>query len=613
MVVRGWGGAVKLPFWSVAGGTLPQPFLDLLQRTLPGADILTPDLPMGTLSNADPADLVDQLLGAVDRRFEERPFSRLIIVAFSAGTVLARSFFSRAQGAQMPEAGPVGGSAAHALPRLDPATARPWADRIERIVLLAGVTRGWTLSSATPVLLRLVSRWVLFFLNTSAQFQRKGWAFIERFRRGAPFVVESRLLFHQVERHFAAAGRDLPQTVLLLGSEDEYVSPADALDLGLRKDYSYIEVPWSSHTDILDVGLPEAADTPDAGRAAHRRRAQAKRTELIGRALTESRAQLQTIAMHPDDVDDYLDDMDRPVVVPGAASAEEPQVAGVVFIIHGIRDNGFWTKRVAREVKALARSRRGAVRAPTPTYGYFSLRDFIVPWGRRDATYWFLEKFAEIRIRYPDAPVSFIGHSNGTYLAAHALELSPFVALRRVVFAGSVVRTSFDWARFGARVGEVLNLVASRDRVVAYMPGAFERLGLGRLGVDVGGGGFEGFTASEGSATPTADGSPSPKVHNFRFVAGDHGAGVSESMWRDLAAFALEGTLPEQRAGDPLRPAERTPREQRIGRIAPAVPVVALALLLAFIVAMVIGLEDGELAAAAAAVAVFITWFLREY
>jgi alpha-beta hydrolase superfamily lysophospholipase len=109
--------------------------------------------------------------------------------------------------------------------------------------------------------------------------------------------------------------------------------------------------------------------------------------------------------------------------------------------------------------------------------------DFINFWGRRDAKYWFLEKYAEIGVLYPDAPISYVGHSNGTYIAANALECSKMVRLDRVLFAGSVVRADFDWSRSQGRVRSVLNLIATADWVLARLPGAFERLGLRLLRV----------------------------------------------------------------------------------------------------------------------------------
>lgn len=322
--------------------------------------------------------------------------------------------------------------------------------------------------------------------------------------------------------------------------------------------------------------------------------------------------------MNHADIDDWLDDMDRPVLPPDLAP-EDP-VDHVVFIVHGIRDNGFWTKRIARQVKELARQRPAptpthgsaprtlCISAPSPSYGFFSMWDFVNPWGREDATCWFLEKYAEIRVRWPDVPVSYIGHSNGTYLAANALADCRMVAFRRVVFAGSVVRTDYPWRDLGRRVGSVLNLMATSDWVVACLPGAFERLGW--TGAGVGGAGFEGFQ----EAPPSRDASTAtPQVHNFRFIAGDHGAGIAEPLWPDIAGFIVDGTLPKQAPNDPARPRQRSPSQQRWGRRAKWAPLIIVAVL-AGLAALIVTLADGVwLAVAAAAYVLLVNNIVRFY
>jgi len=75
-----------------------------------------------------------------------------------------------------------------------------------------------------------------------------------------------------------------------------------------------------------------------------------------------------------------------------------------------------------------------------------------------------MDKYVALRARFPNAEFSYIGHSNGTYLVARALEDYPAARFRNVLFAGSVVRRSYDWAALlsANRVCKVLNLVATR-------------------------------------------------------------------------------------------------------------------------------------------------------
>lgn len=597
LVIRGWSDPVKTPFFNTPGGGIPSPFLELLSRSLPGAELLVPQLPLGILSTADPAELVQDLLGQLDRRFAERPFRALIIVAFSAGTLLARHLYSLACGAQTQGT-------------LDPIQARPWADRVTRLIMLAGVTRGWSISSATPAHIRFLAPVLTTLVEWWCWLRHRRPPFILQIKRGAPFVVEGRLKLLQVERSVRALpGARLPHTVSLVGSRDEYISPADAMDLGPREDFTYIEVPFSNHLQILEVD-PDTASSPEA---ASQPSAPARlRAGLIRRALTDDPEELADLAMSHDDIDDYIDEMDRPLGQ--AAEAPVEIVRQVVFIVHGIRDNDFWTKRIAREIKTAGRGRALVIRAPSPSYGYFSMWDFINFWGRRDATYWFLEKYAEIRVLYPDAPISYIGHSNGTYIAANALACCAMVRLDRILFAGSVVRTDYDWTRLAGRASSVLNLVATADWVVACLPGAFQQLGLRFFGV--GGAGFYGFKE------PTTE--QGPEVRNFRFLEGGHGVGVSEPLWRDIANYMIDGRLPprislSQPPGGtaPLapdaRPLRRSERQERLAKLCRLAPVAGLALLLLIVWALVSLFEGWGLVAASVALVILIENVVRFY
>jgi hypothetical protein len=199
----------------------PGPFVDLVLQTLPGAAIIDPQLEIGMFSIAHPDTLVKTLLDAVDEQYKAAPFDELIIIAFSAGTVLARSLYASACGAVREPDG-----------RLDPSASRDWAPLVSRLVLLAGVTRGWELSTATPAWMRFLARPLLWLSSLAIKLRHPDGYFIQQIKRGSPFVVESRLKLLQVELAQTPGDPGLPHTVLLLGSKDEFVSPADAMDLG---------------------------------------------------------------------------------------------------------------------------------------------------------------------------------------------------------------------------------------------------------------------------------------------------------------------------------------------------------------------------------------------
>lgn len=344
------------------------------------------------------------------------------------------------------------------------------------------------------------------------------------------------------DRPLTASG--VPSTVFLLGARDEYISPADCTELGPRAEFLYVELPGANHTEALLVtGELEEFKT--------------RRLRVVA-ALRDSFAELKARnwVVLPEDIDDYLDPMD---LIGDDASVRQKHrpVEHVVMVVHGIRDDGFWTKRVAREVKILARELGIGVRAPTPSYGYFSMWDFVKPGGRERATRWFMERYADVQSHFPGADISFVGHSNGTYIAARSLILCPEIRLHRVVLAGSVLRCSYDWSKVNGRVHQVLNYVGSADTVVAFLPGVFERLGLRFM--DVGGAGAYGFAFAKDPLRSKL----SFPLDDIQYVRGGHGAAIGEKCWPEIARFVLCGELPT------AHKAERVGWVRRLYRVAP--------------------------------------------
>ena len=158
--------------------------------------------------------------------------------------------------------------------------------------------------------------------------------------------------------------------------------------------YFFIEMKNSTHDQTVDfTGDPEG----------HNRR------ELFMQALTKTPGELLNlnIASDPARLVDDLPQID-------------PAVTHGVFVMHGIRDDGYWTNRIAKRVKERAAD-NCVLKARTPTYGYFAMLPFVLPWIRRQKVEWFMDQYVGARAQFPNAEISFIGHSNGTYLAARAL------------------------------------------------------------------------------------------------------------------------------------------------------------------------------------------------
>jgi pimeloyl-ACP methyl ester carboxylesterase len=615
VAVRGWttSGELLLKPLGRPGSEFREDFVKSLEAELHDTEIWAPDLDLGMFSMRSPESLSDELFEKIDRKVAANPsIKSIVILGYSTGSLLARRVFCRAHGAD---------TAGNICSK----RVAPWAQQIDRLVMLAAITRGWELSSASPALVRFLApilQWVTLAVGWIKKITgRAEWSsspLIWQMRRGSSFVVSSRIQYINVLEslltHRAPTldgdeeprqnGKNnrasplrvdgLPSTVFLLGSMDEYVSPADCTELGPRIEFAFIELPGSNHLEATQI-------SGDGARAKERR---ARLTAAIASDFSSLKGESWTVPAV--DIDDYLDPMDIAVRTGGQAThgrdlstlapvrvlrardsaSDAVVVTHAVMIVHGIRDNGFWTKRVAREIKTLARTQRIEVRAPTPSYGYFSMRDFIC--GREHATRWFLERYADVKSHFPCAKISFVGHSNGTYIAARALELCPAVKFENIVFAGSVVRRDFRWARFPKRVRAILNYVGSGDGVVAFLPAVFEFLHLRWL--DVGGAGAFGFKEAEplpAISKPLIDpptdnisfSDDNTTLSEFRFVAGGHGAAIAEEFWPEIAQFVLLGTTPKR------QPVKRKRWLQFLFRCAPALTS-AVAILVAILILM---------------------------
>ena len=86
------------------------------------------------------------------------------------------------------------------------------------------------------------------------------------------------------------------------------------------------------------------------------------------------------------------------------------------------------------------------------------------------------------------------------------------------------------------RVGRVLNIVASRDWVVALLPKSLKRFRSFDLGA-----GFDGFEQAD--LSPAAETDRKIKVVQRQFMQGSHSAGIAETKWKNIAKFIVHGEV----------------------------------------------------------------------
>ena len=488
----------------------------VIQDALDDCDILRCTYSRNLVTFDDPNEIVGMLKAKVESRLSRRDYEKIVLIGYSTGALLTRKLYVCACGENRD-------APFEPLLHESCATIAPWAGRVTRIVLLAGMNRGWAIDHHASI-----RRAVLWSVGTLIGYTI--WAvryplsmvtakisprppFIFTVRRGAAFITQLRLQWLSMRRNSQEKGVGNPATIQLLGTVDDLVAPEDSVDMVTGADFVYLEVPHSGHNDVLCMG-----DQPGG----------------------KDRAEALKLALKAD-----LDDL-RNIAVPLTDVAPPPadtEVKRVVFVIHGIRDPGFWTQRIAGRVKTRAKPSR--VASITSSYGYFPMLSFLLPTRRRAKVRWLMDAYTEARARYPEAEFCYVGHSNGTYLLARALEDYPSARFDRVVFAGSVVRTRFDWARFmpphpNPQVKSVLNFVATGDWVVAIFPKTIQTLRL----QDLGSAGHDGFAAL----------SAGPLVHEIKHVDGAHGAALAEKYWDSIADFINEGIVPRARDLPGYRP-----------------------------------------------------------
>jgi alpha-beta hydrolase superfamily lysophospholipase len=469
-------------------------------RKIPDADLFIPTLSYTSyFSTARMADIAQTAAQQIETIVSAKArqgggsYEDIVIIGHSMGGLLARYVLIYCWNCDQTERAKETPSARYA-----------WSAKISRLVLLAGLNRGWTPETPIGAWDRLRFKFSLF-LGTITPFGRPTGFDV---RRGSRFLTLLRLNWLELKNRLAASG-EFPVVVQLLGTNDDVVNPTDDIDLFTGRDFFYLEVPGSGHANILEVGK--------AKEHVHGRNAAELRREALSLAISGSAAELSKHQLTPD----WMFGEEKPLT-------EDSTITDVVFIIHGIRDYGFWTQKIGREIRKLAQQAGLRVRIINPSYGYFPILPFLFPGVRREKAEWLMDKYVEARCLYPRARISYVGHSNGTYMLARAVNEMPMLEFDRVLFAGSVVRRSYPWARvIGRGVRELLNLVATNDRVVAFFPKGLQPLRI----FDLGSAGHDGFRASV--------------VTNSKYVVGEHNAGIGEEVWQDIARFIVTGQKPD--------------------------------------------------------------------
>ena len=480
-----------------------------VQKKLPTSELLVPSIPLKWASFVDLAEISQSIAHHLSATIQGRPIQSLIISGHSAGGALAQSVCLDLQKEDID------------------------LDNISmRLVLIAPMTRGWEINHHLPLLDKLM--WVLGLqVSKLLRILERGRAFLFRrkrrpmwilqLQRGSQFLVGMRLQWLEAREKGEASFIQSLETYVILGSVDEIISWRDMVDEVISgENVRYLQVPYSNHAEIIQV------DPLPGSKPAEEQRCRDRAEWICG-------------AMAGEDVE-AMEPWDNP---PHPANR---MVERVVFVIHGIRDEGHWTQKIAARARKyfVPSTEGGQIAVETSSYGFFSMLEFLNPVARQKKIHWLMDEYVEARRRYPnpDCKFSFIGHSNGTYLLAQALKDYPEVKFERVAFAGSVVTSQFEWnLLIPDQVQHVLNFTGRKDWVVSLFPRAaeiFPPLSL-IVGKNLGGAGVLSFEKCKAVTTKG-------------FLDGGHGVAIQEENWDNLAKFAVSKNDPptEPDFGEPL-------------------------------------------------------------
>lgn len=469
----------------------------------PHGDLLSVTYPAHAVSNANAEKVSLGVSEVIEKAQKVGGYDKIVLVGHSMGALIARKAFLYG----------VGGTNHRRYEEVVQPAA--WAAKVERIVLLAGMNRGWDISGKKPMDMKWDGYLEWWLGSSFAELTGMG-SLIMEMQTGSPFVANLRLEWIYWNRKQAKAKKPPLLVVQLLGDIDDMVSDADNTDLStVGGSFVFLRVRGSGHASILDF---------DA-------RQQYSRQSPLGE-YREKRFLLAAIG-------EGKDVMSANNVLPPPTDG---RLKHLVFVLHGIRDYGEWSASFETALNSRfvqpeetdppsEKPKEKKELAIVPLrYGYFGMGPFLLRTDRQKYVRWFMDEYTETIARYPNIArdpsddaelIDFVGHSNGTYLLTSALKRYRSLRVRRVVFGGSVVRKDYDWSSMMsdvpnakrddfAQVQKMRNYVAADDWVVGLLPRFFEPAPMCYLNDDLGSAGFNGFDDS--------------RVDNIRFITGSHGA-----------------------------------------------------------------------------------------
>ncbi|QDV25287.1 lipase family protein [Aureliella helgolandensis] len=137
----------------------------------------------------------------------------------------------------------------------------------------------------------------------------------------------------------------------------------------------------------------------------------------------------------------------------------ETHIEEVVVLVHGIRTFANWQPLVVRILEEIP-----GIKVVPIKYGYLDAIRFWCPFTRSGPIDDVRREVQNARRKHPNAQLSVIAHSFGTYAITSLLRDNPDLHLNRLLLSGSIVSRSFRWDYVDGRLAhDVINDYGTRD------------------------------------------------------------------------------------------------------------------------------------------------------
>ncbi|MCG7927703.1 MAG: alpha/beta hydrolase, partial [Candidatus Thiodiazotropha taylori] len=168
------------------------------------ADFIIPDLPFGLFSMESSSKVTAELVSAIDQAWDNRvhaqnPYKRVILIGHSMGALYARKLFVVASGENEDARFESDLRTLLADSAYDVKKPRPWAHAVDRIIQLAGMNRGWSISHHMSIP-RAIQMEIGVIAGRIFEWVYGRPPIIFTIRRGAPFITQLRLQWLEMKK-----------------------------------------------------------------------------------------------------------------------------------------------------------------------------------------------------------------------------------------------------------------------------------------------------------------------------------------------------------------------------------------------------------------------------